>query len=147
MRARLSVAAPLVLLLSGCAGTSTSAGSAGSSQSTAPVQPTATVTDSTESLATSAPGDEDAASALSGFACSPAVGVSQRWTATGTLTNDDSEAATYRTTAVVVDSTGTAGVASQRLVQVQPGESIEVDLGRVRGPLDGTCHVQVLRVG
>lgn len=151
MRARWYVAAPLVLLLAGCAGTSTSAGSAGPAQTSAPVQPSSTATGSTESTGSTHPPPalegEDAASALSGFACSPAVGVSQRWTATGTLTNDDSQDATYRTTVVVVDSTGTAGVAAQRLVDLEPGESAEVDVGRVRGPLDGTCQVQVLRVG
>jgi hypothetical protein len=152
MRARSYVAAPLALLLAGCAGTSTSAG-ASSAETTAPVQPSSTAiadpeddgtTDSTETPPL--PDGEDAASALSEFACSPAVGLSQRWTATGTLTNDDSEAATYRTTVVVVDSTGAAGVAEQRLVDVQPGKSAEVHLRRVRGPLDGTCQVQVLRL-
>lgn len=154
MRARWYVAAPLVLLLGGCAGTSTSAGSAGSAQTSAPVQPSSTGSTATGSTGSTgstgtppAPDGEDAASALSGFACSPAVGLSQRWTATGTLTNDDSQAATYRATVVVVDSTGTAGVAAQRLVDLEPGESAEVNVGRLLGPLDGTCQVQVLRVG
>lgn len=146
--------APLVLLLAGCAGTSTSAGSA---ETSAPVQPSSTADDGSGATGSTqgaestdtppAPDGEDAASALSGFACAPAVGVTQRWTATGTLSNDDSEAATYRTTVVVVDSTGTAGIASQRLVDVEPGGSADVHLRRVRGPLDGTCQVQVLRVG
>jgi len=151
MRARSYAAVPLVLLLAGCAGTSTSAGSAESAETSVPVQPSSAATDSTDSTdSTDTPpvlDGEDAASALSSFACSPAVGVSQRWTATGTLTNDDSQAARYRTTVVVVDSTGTAGVASQRLVDVEPGASTEVTFGRVSGPLDGTCQVQVLRVG
>ena len=144
---------PLVLLLAGCAGTSTSAGSAGSAQTSAPVPAAGQASGGTEGTAGSVSTEAsppldgaDAASALSGFACSPAVGVSQRWTATGTLTNDDSEDATFRTTVVVVDSTGTGGIASQRLVDVEPGMSTEVDLGRVRGPLDGTCQVQVLRL-
>ena len=152
MRARSYVAAPLALLLAGCAGTSTSSG-ASSAETSAPVQPNSSATagaeddETTDSTETPpVPDGEDAASALSQFACSPAVGLSQRWTATGTLTNDDSQAATYRTTVVVVDSTGTAGVAAQRLVNVQPGQSADVHLRRVRGPLDGTCQVQVLRV-
>jgi ABC-type Fe3+-hydroxamate transport system substrate-binding protein len=148
MRASSYLAATLVLLLAGCAGSSTSAETA---ESAAPVQPGSTATegtDSTDSTDTPPPPDgEDAASALSGFACSPAVGASQRWTAAGTLTNDGDEAAAYRTTVVVVDSTGSPGIASQRLVDLGPGESADVDLGRVRGPLDGTCQVQVLRVG
>ncbi len=90
---------------------------------------------------------EDAASALTDFACSPAVGVSERWAATGTLTNDESDAVTYQMTVVVVGSTGTAGVGSERLVEVPAGSTADVDLSRVRGPLDGTCQVQVLRVG
>jgi hypothetical protein len=160
MRASSYLAAPLVLLLAGCAGSSTSAETA---ESAAPVQPGSTATEGTDSTGSTGstdsagstdstdtpppPDGEDAASALSGFACSPAVGASQRWTAAGTLTNDGDEAAAYRTTVVVVDSTGSPGIASQRLVDLGPGESADVDLGRVRGPLDGTCQVQVLRVG
>ncbi len=148
MRASSYLAAPLVLLLAGCAGSSQSAETA---DSAAPVQPGSTATEGTDSTGSTdtppPPDGEDAASALSGFACSPAVGASQRWTAAGTLTNDGDEAAAYRTTVVVVDSTGTPGIASQRLVDLGPGESADVDLGRVRGPLDGTCQVQVLRVG
>jgi hypothetical protein len=154
MRASSYLAAPLVLLLAGCAGSSQSAETA---DSAAPVQPGSTATEGTDAPGSTGstgstdtpppPDGEDAASALSGFACSPAVGASQRWTAAGTLTNDGDEAAAYRTTVVVVDSTGSPGIASQRLVDLGPGESADVDLGRVRGPLDGTCQVQVLRVG
>lgn len=147
MRVRAYIASALAFVLCGCASSSTSAQSADSAQTAGAAADTST--DSAGSTEpTGAPTDgADAASALSGFACSPAVGVSQRWTATGTLTNDDSEAASYRVTAVIVTSTGVGGIAAQRLVDVGPGDAIEVDLGRVRGPLDGTCQVQVLRVG
>jgi len=90
---------------------------------------------------------EDAASALSDFACSPAVGVSDRWTATGTLANEASTAATYRVTVVVMSSTGIAGAGSEQAVEVPAEDTAGLDVGRVRGPLDGTCQVQVLRVG
>ena len=147
MRVRAYVATALVFALCGCASSSTSAQSADSAQTAAAAADTSTDSaGSTEPAGAPAAGT-DAASALAGFACSPAVGLSQRWTATGTLTNDDSEAATYRVTVVIVTSTGVSGIAAQRLVDVQPGEVAEMALGRVRGPLDGTCQVQVLRVG
>ena len=147
MRVRAYVATALVFVLCGCVSSSTSAQSADSAQTAAAAADTSTVSAGSAEPAGAPSDGTDAASALSGFACSPAVGVSQRWTAAGVLTNDDTDGASYRVTVVIVTSTGVSGIAAQRLVDVESGDGTEVAFGRVRGPLDGTCQVQVLRVG
>lgn len=139
------VAASLLVATAGCADSS--------SNESAEATETLSTTESTSpegspsAAEVKAVDDEDAASALSDFACSPAVGVSERWTVAGSLTNDESAAVTYRVTVVVVGSTGIAGAGSESLVEVPAEATTDVDMARVRGPLDGTCQVQVLRVG
>lgn len=141
------LAAALLVATAGCADSS-SGGSANDEETTTDFTPATEPESSPSPAATvNAVDGEDAASALTDFACSPAVGVSDRWTATGTLANEASAAATYRVTVVVVSSTGIAGAESEQVVEVPAKETAELDMGRVRGPLDGTCQVQVLRVG
>lgn len=83
---------------------------------------------------------------LSDFSCTPSVEGSDLWSATGTLTNSGREPGDFQVTVAVIDASGGAASGNERTVALAAGDSADIDMGRVRGPADGTCQVRVLRM-
>ncbi len=124
------------LLVTGCA---SSAGTP------TPVDAASSTTTATVS-ATPTPSELGALRELSDFSCTPSVEDSDLWTATGTLTNSGPEPGDFQVTVAVVDASGGAASGNERTVALAAGDSADIDMGRVRGPADGTCQVRVLRM-
>ncbi len=91
--------------------------------------------------ATVAPAPE----ALSGVRCEP--GADGLWSAAGTVSNDQDEAASYTVEVYVGPADGQERPAHQvRLEKVQPGESTPLSItGVASGGDPATCHIRLTR--
>ncbi|MFT4300023.1 MAG: hypothetical protein QM597_10350 [Aeromicrobium sp.] len=103
-------------------------------------QPDASNTPTAEATATPAP------EALSGFRCQ--AGDDGTWTASGTLANSGSEAASYGVDLYVGPADGQERpVAHQDFENVQPGGSVPIEFPGLSAQGDpATCYVRVLRL-
>lgn len=136
MRARSYVAVwAAALAVAGCA--------AATEKSAAERTPSA---ETTAPIAAQTPSAQDAAGDLSDFACTASPDGAGLWSATGTLSNGGAAPASYRVTVVVLDGSAGTGTGEERTVELSAGDSADIDMGRVRGPAEGACQVQVLRM-
>lgn len=140
------VATALTLVVSACGGSTSTSDPAATAPTTAAPAATSTSAPETFSPEGAALDGVDAAADLVDFTCVVSPRASDRWNATGTLTNSGDKRATYRVTVLVVDQGGRPGAVFRRTKRVPAGAATPVVLRRVRGPADGTCQVQVLRL-
>jgi len=117
----------------------------GPPSSTSASEPPTTAPSTSSSPADAGQSGGKGAEALAAFACAP--GPDGGWTATGTLTNDGQNDASFVVTFVVAGPDSTAAQAKRQVVTVPSGESEPIQMDGLPAPPEGelSCQAQVVR--